>query len=414
MEVSSDSAYNEPPPAYTEHNTSNVSSNIIDFQLLHRQQEADPMYNYNAQYHRNPYRQVLWGTPFMLSVDKSITNKDLYHQIWDLVKRCFRRPKPQQQEGGDSSNQQTTSNQVGEPTSVGVAKEEVMQIEEIFHDNSLPFEVKLVNQMGTSCSKCSLTSSCQGCKVEYNDSPIDLRDKQILGIDWDMSVLQECYDTDEAKNIIQHETVGLSSKPERNSINLSDCFDLFTTAEQLGEEDPWFCPVCKKHQQATKKFDVFKAPTVLVVHLKRFQSINRYWREKLSTTVAFPITGLDLSPWIVLKDEAPPIYDLYAVSNHMGGLHGGHYTAYAKNFLDNKWYCFDDSNAYAVSDSQVISSSAYVLFYRKRNVPELSYIQNIILSPVEKKDNNTNNNSTTTVSTDNRPDANGDKTQKLE
>lgn len=30
------------------------------------------------------------------------------------------------------------------------------------------------------------------------------------------------------------------------------------------------------------------------------------------------------------------IYDLYAVSNHFGGLGGGHYTAYAKNHV---YYC---------------------------------------------------------------------------
>ena len=32
------------------------------------------------------------------------------------------------------------------------------------------------------------------------------------------------------------------------------------------------------------------------------------------------------------------IYDLYAVSNHFGGLGGGHYTAYAKNNIINIIY----------------------------------------------------------------------------
>lgn len=35
------------------------------------------------------------------------------------------------------------------------------------------------------------------------------------------------------------------------------------------------------------------------------------------------------------------IYDLFAVDNHYGGLGGGHYTAYAQNFVDGKWYYFD-------------------------------------------------------------------------
>lgn len=37
------------------------------------------------------------------------------------------------------------------------------------------------------------------------------------------------------------------------------------------------------------------------------------------------------------------IYDLYGVVNHHGSLYGGHYTAYCQNFLDKKWYEFNDS-----------------------------------------------------------------------
>jgi len=38
------------------------------------------------------------------------------------------------------------------------------------------------------------------------------------------------------------------------------------------------------------------------------------------------------------------IYDLIGVTNHYGGLGGGHYTAYAKNNLKKLWYDFDDSS----------------------------------------------------------------------
>lgn len=30
------------------------------------------------------------------------------------------------------------------------------------------------------------------------------------------------------------------------------------------------------------------------------------------------------------SNEPPPIYDLYAVTNHMGGILGGHYTAFVR------------------------------------------------------------------------------------
>lgn len=65
--------------------------------------------------------------------------------------------------------------------------------------------------------------------------------------------------------------------------------------------------------------------------------------------------------------DNPVIYDLYAISNHFGGLGGGHYTAFAKNRYDNLWYNFDDSHVSPVTDtSTMLTSAAYVLFYRRR------------------------------------------------
>lgn len=84
-----------------------------------------------------------------------------------------------------------------------------------------------------------------------------------------------------------------------------------------------YCPQCKKHQQATKKFDLWSLPEILVISLKRF-SYNRYWRDKLDTFVDFPIKDLDLSPYIINANHGPAVYDLVAVSNHYGGMGGGH------------------------------------------------------------------------------------------
>ncbi|CAM9123062.1 unnamed protein product, partial [Heterosigma akashiwo] len=46
------------------------------------------------------------------------------------------------------------------------------------------------------------------------------------------------------------------------------------------------------------KADVWRAPPVLVVHLKRFQ-FDAYSRRKLRNVVTFPIHDFDLAPWIV-------------------------------------------------------------------------------------------------------------------
>ena len=52
--------------------------------------------------------------------------------------------------------------------------------------------------------------------------------------------------------------------------------------------------------------------------------------------ITFPVEGLDLSKFVLKGDQS--IYDLYAVSNHYGGLKGGHYTAFARNPVVGKWH----------------------------------------------------------------------------
>ncbi len=69
------------------------------------------------------------------------------------------------------------------------------------------------------------------------------------------------------------------------------------------------------------------------------------------------------------------LYDLYAVSNHMGGMSGGHYTAYGKNFKNGKWYHFDDALVEEVKEKDVVTGKAYVLFYKRRNAPVLNIYQ---------------------------------------
>lgn len=52
--------------------------------------------------------------------------------------------------------------------------------------------------------------------------------------------------------------------------------------------------------------------------------------------------------------ESTKVYDLVAVSNHMGFVGGGHYTAYAKN--GKTWYSFNDSCVDRLLGSVVVSS----------------------------------------------------------
>lgn len=178
----------------------------------------------------------------------------------------------------------------------------------------------------------------------------------------------------------------VAKKKEGRAISLDDCLDEFSKEETLGQDDLWYCPVCKKHQAATKKLDIYKAPDILVICLKRFGSA-RTLRDKLDHLVKFPIDGLDLDERVgerrvtktlkLTPEEAKHygiehstesfIYDLYAVDNHFGGLGGGHYTAFCRNKDDQQWYNYDDSRVSKATPSAVQDNrAAYLLFYKRR------------------------------------------------
>ena len=135
------------------------------------------------------------------------------------------------------------------------------------------------------------------------------------------------------------------SSRRRNGVTLGDCLDEFGKPEILSENDAWYCPRCKEHRRASKTFELWKAPDILVVHLKRFSAQGRL-RDKLDVLVDFPVEGLDLSTRLAVQEEGKStLYDLFAVDNHYGGLGGGHYTAYAQNFNDNQWYEYNGESS---------------------------------------------------------------------
>ncbi|KAM9313396.1 ubiquitin carboxyl-terminal hydrolase 15 isoform 2-T2 [Gastrophryne carolinensis] len=201
--------------------------------------------------------------------------------------------------------------------------------------------------------------------IRFDDRQLRLDESSYLALDWDPKMKKKYFDENAAEDFEKHESVDFT--PQKKSfMKLKDCIELFTTKEKLGAEDPWYCPHCKEHQQATKKLDLWSLPPVLVVHLKRF-SYSRYMRDKLDTLVDFPISDLDMSKFLINPNAGPCRYNLIAVSNHYGGMGGGHYTAFAKNKDDGKWYYFDDSSVSTASEDQIVSKAAYVLFYQRQD-----------------------------------------------
>ncbi|ESO09779.1 hypothetical protein HELRODRAFT_104950, partial [Helobdella robusta] len=94
-------------------------------------------------------------------------------------------------------------------------------------------------------------------------------------------------------------------------------------------------------------------------------------RVKLHTKVDFPVKDLNMKPFLRKPSSPSPssdyIYDLFAVCNHHGDLHNGHYTAYCRHPLNLSWYSYDDNKVNSLPVSNIVTSSAYLLFYEKRS-----------------------------------------------
>ncbi|OEL16929.1 Ubiquitin carboxyl-terminal hydrolase 9 [Dichanthelium oligosanthes] len=221
-------------------------------------------------------------------------------------------------------------------------------------DEELPFQLSFTDEKGSA--RNAINTDCN----------------RVLGIvmrvlmDWSERE-HEMYNIDYMDELPEVFKPGfLSKKTRQEAVNLFSCLDAFLKEEPLGPDDMWYCPGCKEHRQASKKLDLWRLPEILVVHLKRF-SYSRYMKNKLDTFVNFPIHDLNMNKYVkqTRRGDEDPMYELYAVINHYGGLGGGHYSAYAKLVEEDNWYHFDDGHVSSVNEDEIRTSAAYVLFYRR-------------------------------------------------
>lgn len=178
--------------------------------------------------------------------------------------------------------------------------------------------------------------------------------------------------------------------PNTSSLNLHECFQMFTYAEKLSS-NTYMCASCNHtYQEATKQLSLRKAPEILTIHLKRFEhSLNTI---KIDTFMQFPLEfsifdytteGVHLRNEIMKigsdemnanlidpgyegkKYSKDMLYKLVATVNHTGVVDSGHYVAYISSPDQSSWFKFDDAMVTKVPSSTVLNSNAYMLFYER-------------------------------------------------
>eukprot|EP01112_Ceratiomyxa_fruticulosa_P022691 TRINITY_DN839_c0_g1_i26.p1 TRINITY_DN839_c0_g1~~TRINITY_DN839_c0_g1_i26.p1 ORF type:complete len:831 (-),score=158.18 TRINITY_DN839_c0_g1_i26:70-2562(-) len=165
--------------------------------------------------------------------------------------------------------------------------------------------------------------------------------------------------------------VGITSR----TVSLEDCLYSFCSVEGLTGQDQYRCEFCKALHDSEKCLSIVSLPEILVIHIKRFR-YDSYFANKLSNHVAFPLEGLDMSPFCAApgdldatKDNVNSVghlYDLIGIISHSGVLGGGHYVSYAKHKRTKKWHNFNDNYVSEIPEQEILNVQAYVLFYHRR------------------------------------------------
>jgi ubiquitin C-terminal hydrolase len=174
----------------------------------------------------------------------------------------------------------------------------------------------------------------------------------------------ECIETGEKISMVPEPffIINLSIPLNNKCPSLMDCFDLYVEGEILDGDNSVINEKTGKKVVTKKNIMFWNFPNILVIDIKRFNSMNR----KNQVMVDFPLENLNLSKYVIGYEKDKYVYDLYGVCNHSGSVMGGHYTSFVKN-ANGKWYHYNDTSVSEVGMiQQIVTPKAYCFFYRKQ------------------------------------------------
>ncbi|XP_019188510.1 PREDICTED: ubiquitin carboxyl-terminal hydrolase 5 isoform X2 [Ipomoea nil] len=316
-------------------------------QLIHRREEREVGISQSSVGWK-PY-----GTPLVspISCDDIITRGDIQSIVYKMLSPMLRTENPGYYNFSSAKTSVAASNSSSATGTSEACKDSGVA------DTNEKLPLQLVDE-NNACIDLTIGED-KAVKVSSSSKSI------LVFIDWPQQLLEN-YDTHYLENLPEVTKYGSVTKKARTEpLSLYSCLEAFLREEPLVPEDMWYCPQCKERRQASKKLDLWRLPEVLVIHLKRF-SYSRSMKHKLETFVNFPIHDFDVTKYVANKNNSQrQLYELYALTNHYGGMGSGHYTAHIKLLDENRWYNFDDSHISPINEEDVKSAAAYVLFYRR-------------------------------------------------
>ena len=146
-----------------------------------------------------------------------------------------------------------------------------------------------------------------------------------------------------------------------NVVNIYDCFDYDKKMNLMSGANAIYCNFCKINCDASMTSYLCTGPEILILLLNRGKGIE------FNVKMTFD-ENLNLYNYIELK-ETGYNYQLIGVITHIGeSSMSGHFIAYCKDPIDEKWYKYNDSIVTEVNNfyKEVIDfAMPYLLFYKK-------------------------------------------------
>ena len=160
-------------------------------------------------------------------------------------------------------------------------------------------------------------------------------------------------------NNIENNNIGENNV--NNEVNIYDCFDYDKKINTMTGENSMYCNICKGNTTALMYTNLVSGPKILILILNRGKGIE------FDVKIKF-YEEINLFKYIEKKDTGYK-YKLIGVITHIGeSSMSGHFIAYCKDFINGKWYKYNDAIVTEVNDFQneVINfGMPYLLFYQK-------------------------------------------------
>ena len=141
-------------------------------------------------------------------------------------------------------------------------------------------------------------------------------------------------------------------------VGLYECFEYYQKIDLMNGDNQMYCNICNQLCDSLYSTTVYSTPVNLIINL------NRGRGAVYECKVNFP-EQLNLFNFVTFKDGFTA-YQLYAVICHLGpSSMSGHFVAYCRNRIDNKWYLYNDGMVSLCSKKQQYQDGMpYILFYR--------------------------------------------------